>query len=311
MGVVLELLEHGHLPGDHHLAPLSLPGRRCIGLVGDLEHLERDPEVGIGVVVDVRPGDVGLALVPVQAVDVVLDPLVDVDRLLVDEERGGEEVDLTQDPVAIAGGIDDDHVLRRARAQAEVAGREVLVAPVVAIVVRAADPAVLLQDVEQRRCLLDAEPLGGRDRQLEGRCTQVVQQDVQVVGVHQPVLRRAVEEVLRVGGEELVDRRRRADERREARACAPSGTSHLLPRAGDGAGIADADRCVQAADVDPELERVRGHHAPDAPVAQASLDRVAFVRQVAAAVATDRVRLARRRLERFAQVAGQHLDRRA
>ena len=218
MGVELELLEHGHLPGDHHLAALPLAGRGLIGLLEDLEHLERDAEVGIGVVVDVGARDVGLALVPVEAIDVVLHALVDVDRLLVHEQRRREEVDLAQDAVPVAGGVDDDHVLRRAGAQAEVAGREVLVAPVVAIVVGTPEVAVLLQDVEQRRSLLDPESLGGRDRQLEARRAQVVEEDVQVVRVDQAVLRRAVEEVLRVGGQELVDGGRRADERRQARA---------------------------------------------------------------------------------------------
>ena len=130
VGVVLDLLEHGHLPGDHHLAALPPAGGAVIGLVEDLEDLERHAEVRIGVVVDVGARDVGLALVPVEAVDVVLDAGVDVDRLLVDEQWGGEEVDLAEDAVPVAGGVDDDDVLRRAAAQAERAGGEVLVAPV-------------------------------------------------------------------------------------------------------------------------------------------------------------------------------------
>ena len=43
---------------------------------------------------------------------------------------------------------------------------------------------------------------------------------------------------------------------------------------------------------------------------QAGFDLVPLVRQVAASVSTDRVRMARRRLERLAQVGRQHLDRR-
>ena len=132
---------------------------------------------------------------------------------------------------------------------------------------------------------------------------------MQVVRVDEAVLRRAVEQVLRVRGEELVDRRRRADQRRQAGAGAASGSAHLLPGAGDGAGVADADRRVERADVDAQLERVGGDHAADPAVAQAGLDLVALVGQVAAAVAADRVRMAGRRLERLAQVAGEHLDR--
>ena len=67
----------------------------------DLERLERDRPVGVGVVVDVDPMDVGLALVPLEPVHVVLDRLVDVDRALVDEDLGAEQVDLAEDPRAV------------------------------------------------------------------------------------------------------------------------------------------------------------------------------------------------------------------
>ena len=87
-----------------------------------------------------------------------------------------------------------------------------------------------------------------------------------------------------------------------------AGAAHLLPGRGDRARIADADRGVQAADVDPQLERVGGHHAAHPTVAQAALDLLALVRQVAAAIAADGVRVAGRRRERLAQVGGQHLD---
>ena len=211
--------------------------------------------------------------------------------------------------MAVAGRVDDDDVLRRPAAQAEVAGREVVVAPVVAVVVRATEVAVLLEDVEQQRRLVEAEALGGGHRQLEARGAQVVEQDVQVVGVDEAVLGRRVEQVLGMGRQELVDRCRRADERRQARPAATAGATHLLPGRGDRARVADADRGVEGADVDAELERIRGDHAAHATVPQAGLDRVPLVRQVAAAIAADRVRMARRGSERLAQVAGEHLDR--
>ena len=138
----------------------------------------------------------------------------------------------------------------------------------------------------------------------------MVEEDVEVVRVDEAVLGRGLEQVLGVGGQELVDRRRGAHQRREARPGAAPGSAHLLPGAGDGARVADADRRVERADVDAELEGVRGHHPADAPVPQPGLDLVPLVRQVAAPIATDRVRVAGRRLERLAQVAGEHLDRR-
>ena len=203
--VELDLLEHGHLPGDHHLAALALASGSRIGLVEDLQNLQRDAEIGIGVVIDVGAGDVGLALLPVEPVDVVLHPFVDVDRLLVDEQGSGEEVHLAEHAVSVAGCVHDDHVFRGTAPQAEGAGRKVLVTPVVAVVLGVPHVAVLLQDVEQGRRLLDPEPFRSRNGQLECRGAQVVEEHVEVVRVHQPVLRGSVEKVVRMGRQELID----------------------------------------------------------------------------------------------------------
>ena len=70
--------------------------RRRLG--EDVERLEGHRPVRVRVVVGVDPVDVRLALAPVEPVDVVLDRLVHVDRVLVDEDLGGEQVDLAEDP---------------------------------------------------------------------------------------------------------------------------------------------------------------------------------------------------------------------
>ena len=85
----------------------------------------------------------------------------------------------------------------------------------------------------------------------------------------------------------LVDRGARGDEDRDARALAPPGPPELLPGRGDRSRVAGQDRHVEPADVDAELERVRGDDAEDLAVAQAVLDRPPLRRQVAAAVAAD------------------------
>ena len=208
MGVELDLLEHRHLPGDHHFAALSLSATSLVRLVEDLEHLQGDPEVGIGVVVDVGARDVRLALLPVEPVHVVLHALVDVDRLLVDQEGSREQVHLAKHPVPVTGGVDDDDVLRRAAAQAEGAGGKVLVTPVEPIVLGVADVAVFLEHLEQGGRLVDAEPLRCGHRQLEGGGSQMVHQHMEVVRVHKPVLHRPIEEVIRMRCQELVDGRR-------------------------------------------------------------------------------------------------------
>ncbi len=95
----------------------AAPAWAGIGLVGDVEDLQGDPEVGIGVVVDVHPPDVGLPFGPVEPVDVVLDALVEVDGLLVQEEGSGEEIDLADDPVRVRGRVEDDDVLLAPRCE--------------------------------------------------------------------------------------------------------------------------------------------------------------------------------------------------
>src|SRR5439155_5816936 len=63
--------------------------------------------------------------------------------------------------------------------------------------------------------------------------------------------------------------------------------TELLPGAGDGARVAGQDRDVERADVDAQLECVRRDDTEDLAVPQASLDRPALRRQVAAPVAPD------------------------
>ena len=283
------------------------PDRRRLG--EHVERLERDRPVGVGVVVDVDPVDVGLALVPLEAVDVVLDRLVDVDRPLVDEDLGAEQVHLAEDPRAVRRGVDDHDVLRGGRPQRDLRRREVLAGPVPAAVAGLADVPLLGEERQQvvRGCR--PEPLARLERQLERRGPQVGEEDVEVVRVQAGLLRRALEEELGVVDDVLVDRCARGDEHRDARPLAPAGPPELLPRRRDGARIAGQDRHVQATDVDAQLERVRGDDPEDLAVAQAMLDRAPFRRQVAAPVAADPAAGPEALAQRLAQPGQQDLDR--
>ena len=80
---------------DHRAAGRGRPGGDR-ALLEAVERLQRDAPIGLRVVGDVDAGDVGLALTPVEAVHVVLDRLVHVDRVLVDEDLGAEQVDLAE-----------------------------------------------------------------------------------------------------------------------------------------------------------------------------------------------------------------------
>ena len=222
-----------------------------------LERLERDRPVGVGVVVDVDLVDVGLALVPLEPVHVVLDRLVDVDRALVDEHLGAEQVDLAEDARSVGRRVDDHDVLRGRGPQRDLRCREVLARPVPAPVAGLSDVAFLGQERQQVVGRRRPEHLARLERQLERRRPQMREQDVQVVRVEPGLLRRVVEQELRVVDDVLVDRRARGDEHRDAGALPPAGPTELLPRGGDRSRIAGEDRHVQSADVDAELERVR------------------------------------------------------
>ena len=117
-------------------------------------------------------------------------------------------------------GVDDDEVVRRHRPQADGVGRIGLVAS--SSTGRRRGARTLLPTAPRRTSCTstDAELLVVRERQLERGALHVVEQDVQVVGIDQRVLRRRVEEVRRIADDELIDRRAARDQhRRRSRRC--------------------------------------------------------------------------------------------
>ena len=286
VGHELELLEERHEARDHDLA-VDAPTASGRGIGKDVEGLERHRPIGVRVVVDVDAMDVRLPLVPLEPIDVVLDRLVDVDGPLVDEDLGGEEVDLAEDPRPVRRGVDDHDVLRRRGPEADLRGREVLRAPVPAPVVGLADVALLAEEREEVVGRGRPEDLARLEGHLEGRAADVGQQDVEVVGIDPGLLGRPVEEELRVMDDVLVDRRGRGHEDPDRGFQAPPGPPQLLPGGGDGARVAGQDGDIERADVHAELQGVRGDDAEDLAVAQATLDGPPLRRQVAAPVASD------------------------
>ena len=133
--------------------------------------------------------DVGLPLTPIQLVDVVLDRLVDVDRVIVDEDLGGEQVDLTEDPRPVRRRVDDDDVLRRSRPQRYLRGREVLRAPVPASVAGLSDVPRFREEGQEFVGRRRSEHLAGLERHLEDGCPEMGEQDVEVVRIDARLLR--------------------------------------------------------------------------------------------------------------------------
>ncbi len=101
----------------------------------------------------------------------------------------------------------------------------------------------------------------------------------------------AVEQGVGLAHEELVERVFGGDEDSEAVTRA-AGSAPLLPEAGDGAREAHADHAVEQADVDSELERVRGADAEQFPFDQAPLDLAALGGGVAGAIRGEPGRIA-------------------
>ena len=75
------------------------------------------------------------------------------------------------------------------------------------------------------------------------------------------------------------------------------------------AGVSRHHDDIERADVDAQLQRVRGHHRPDASIPQLPLDLAALPRKVAAAITPHGPGAERATLEGVFQVRDEHLGR--
>ena len=110
--------------------------------------------------------------------------------------------------------------------------------------------------------------------------------DPLVLVVEDRRLDRALEELVGVAAEELVERVLAGDVEREPLA-APARPAPHLAQARDRAGEGDADRGVELADVDAQLERVGGDDREQLAGRQPGLDLAALLRRVAGPVRGD------------------------
>ena len=149
----------------------------------------------------------------------------------------------------------------------------------------------------------------GVERALVRGAQHVPGVDLLVLVVEDRGLDRAVEELVRVAAEELVQRVLARDVDGEAAAAAAGAAPHL-PQARDGAGERDADRRVERADVDAELQRVGGDDAEQLALDEPALQLAPLLGRVAGAVGRDPVRQLRvpEVLERELGELGHQLD---
>jgi len=137
----------------------------------------------------------------------------------------------------------------------------------------------------------------------------VVEQNIQIIRIQQRVLRRSLHQIIRVGHDVLVKRRRGRDIEHDGRSLAPPGAPRLLPRARDCSRIAAQHARIQRADVDAQLQRVRGHHRVHPSRAKSAFNLSPLCRQIPAAIAAHPPGVPQRVAHHVLQVLRQHLNR--
>jgi hypothetical protein len=122
---------------------------------------------------------------------------------------------------------------------------------------------------------------------LAGRARQVRLEHERIRGVDHGCLGRPVEQVGRVLHQVLVERVVLRNEHRERRRRPPPGPPGLLPHRGSRPRVADENGGVEGADVDPQLQRVRGRDGDQLVARELALELAAVLWQVAGPVGLD------------------------
>ncbi len=190
--------------GRGHGAFSALVRRQHLAAIEQIQHGHLGVGNRIGVVVAVHGLDVGLAILEVEALHLIQPALDQVDRLLVQGRGRAREVDLA-DHLRRVGRVDHDEIVGRHRTQADRVGGIRLVGPV-PLAFRLVHEALIRQQAQDARQAVRTERFILAERQFERRALDVVEQDVQIVGVDQRPLGRCAEEVLGVAHHELIER---------------------------------------------------------------------------------------------------------
>ena len=111
----------------------------------------------------------------------------------------------------------------------------------------------------------------------------------------------------RVLDDVLVEGGRRGHEDADRRVVATPRAAGTLPGRGYGSGISGHHHGIQGADVDPELEGVRGNHPQNLALAKLPLDLATLLGEVASAVAPHGRVASRPAPDRLLEVPGEHL----
>src|SRR5258708_32312286 len=100
----------------------------------------------------------------------------------------------------------------------------------------------------------------------------MIDEDFEIVGLDEGVLRSVAEEIVGMAHDELIERRGRCHQHGTRASAAAAGAPGPLPGGGDGAGIAGHDDGIEGADINAELERTSRNHSAAFSIAEAAFE---------------------------------------
>src|SRR6266851_5969495 len=154
---------------------------------GDFEDADLGVADGVSVVIDVDALDVGLAFLEIEMFDVVLLAAVKVDGFFVDEHKRAGEIDFADD-VWRPGDVDDHEIVAGYGTQADGIGRIGFLRPV--IVFSGEMQKTYFGEARAKIGEIDiAEFVAWSDGQFERSTLQMIDEDFEIVGLNEGVLR--------------------------------------------------------------------------------------------------------------------------
>src|SRR5215475_163094 len=297
-GVKLQLLETDDLVRDMNFTVVVLRDR-----FHRFKNLYLRIRDGICKVIGVDLLHICAAFWNVQLVHVVLLSLMKIDRFLVQSRKRARVIDLSDDP-AFSRGLHDNKIVGADASQRDRVGGIGVVCPM-PLISRPMYESALAQELQDLGDVMPSKSLIGFERKFECRALKVIDEDMNVVGIDKPHLRRLVQKIVRVIDNELIERCAGGHKYGNRHSTAASGSADPLPARCDRPRITCKHRHVQAPDIDSQFQSVCRNHSANAALAQSTLDLPALVRQVSAAISNDRFLRDRPLIESLLQVANE------
>ena len=278
-------LERDHVAADLHGAEMHhrAAADRCVLLVG------HDRDVGLGarlrVLVVVVGREQGNVISQVELLDAVLLTLMQVDRAGMGDGEHACFVDRSDR--AVGFDVDEPVLDRRTTAEPDAGCGRAFSRPVHAPAARR--ELVGLHELAHRVVETVAEPAAvvGRERQLVRGARDLGAQHERVLRVHDRAFGRAARELVGMRDVPLVELVVAGHEHRGRPAIGAPRAPRLLPHRRQRSREAVEHHRIEAADVDAQLERVRGGDAEEAAAREVELELASLRREIAGAVRGD------------------------